>query len=80
MQARIVVKLFAAYSESEAAGSKFENPDADDHLRAWDWDAAARLALERYEMLGISRLPLSVMLTPYRHRPDDYFNPHTGHY
>jgi hypothetical protein len=52
VQARIVVELFAAYSESEASGSEFENPDTDVHLRAWDWDAEARLALERYEVLG----------------------------
>ena len=52
VQARIVVELFAAYSESEASGPKFENPDPDGHLRTWDWDAEARLALDRYEMLG----------------------------
>jgi hypothetical protein len=52
VQARIVVELFAAYSESEVSGPKFENPDPDVHLRTWDWDAEAHLALDRYEMLG----------------------------
>lgn len=52
VQARIVVELFAAYSESKASGSKFENPDPDVHLRTWDWGAEARLAVDRYEMLG----------------------------
>jgi hypothetical protein len=32
VQARIVVGLFAAYSESEASGSEFENPDTDVHF------------------------------------------------
>jgi hypothetical protein len=52
VQARIVVELFAAYSKSHDSDSKLENADADIHLSAWDWDAEARLALDRYEMLG----------------------------
>lgn len=51
VQARIVVELFAVYSKSQPSDSKLENADADVHLNAWDWDAEARLALERCEML-----------------------------
>jgi hypothetical protein len=52
VQACIVVGLIAAYSESEASGSEFENPDPDVHFKTWDWDTEAHLALKRYEMLG----------------------------
>ncbi|KIM46827.1 hypothetical protein M413DRAFT_440404 [Hebeloma cylindrosporum] len=52
VQARLVVELFAAYSEYEASRSKLEDLDADAHPSAWDWDAEARLAWERYDMLG----------------------------
>jgi hypothetical protein len=73
-QARIVVELCAAYSESEASSSKLENPDTDVHLSAWDWDAEAHFALERYEMLGAKFDVVSASI-PHVNTPPMNINP-----
>ena len=72
VQARIVLELFATYSEPKASRSKLENTKAN---VSWDWNAEARLALERCEMLG-EKFDAAFISTPHVNTPQDV-NRHT---